>query len=76
MTEGQQKFLAFILENIEPENVLKARKLLDEAFQKQKEGTFDQAYLMAFIPKMLELIKPENIEKVKAVMMNHKPDKM
>ena len=36
MNEGQQKFLAFIMENIEPKNLLKAKKLLDEAFQKQK----------------------------------------
>lgn len=74
MNEGQQKFLAFIMENIEPKNLLKAKKLLDEAFEKQKEGTFNQEYLMAFIPKMLELIKPESIEKVKAIMMNYKPE--
>lgn len=74
MNEGQQKFLAFIMENIELKNLLKAKKLLDEAFQKQKEGTFNQEYLMAFIPKMLELIKPESIEKVKAIMMNYKPE--
>lgn len=28
--------------------------------------------MMTFIPRMLALIKPENIEQVKSIMMNHK----
>ena len=48
-----------------------AKKLLNESFAKQDDGTFNQEYLMNFIPQMLELIKPEN-EHVKNIMMNYK----
>ncbi|WP_291665481.1 hypothetical protein [Clostridium sp.] len=39
---------------------------------KQKDGTFNKEYLMAFIPRMLELIKSESLEQVKSIMMNFK----
>ena len=45
---------------------------LTESFGKQDDGTFDKEYLAAFIPRMLELIKPESIEQVRNIMMNFK----
>ena len=50
----------------------KAKELLNESFAKQENGTFNQEYMMNFIPRMLELIKPECIDEVKKVMVNHK----
>lgn len=38
----------------------------------QNEGTFNQEYLTLFIPKMLQLIKPEKMEMVKNIMNNYK----
>ena len=46
--------------------------LFNESFAKQYNGTFDAEYMAEFIPRMLELIKPESVEQVKNIMMNHK----
>ena len=71
MNQGQEKFMEFILQNVVQKNEDTAKKLLNESFSKQDDGTFNQEYLMNFIPQMLELIKPEN-EHVKNIMMNYK----
>ena len=71
MNEGQQKFMNFIMDNAE-ESKLQAHGLLVESFSKQEDGTFDSEYLEAFIPRMLELIKPEKIDTVKNIMINFK----
>lgn len=72
MNQGQEKFFKFIMQNVAEDNQNKAEELLKESFAKQADGTFNQEYMMAFIPRMLELIKPENVEQVKTIMMNHK----
>lgn len=72
MNNGQERFFNFIMERVELENQDKAKELLSESFTKQDEGTFNQEYMMNFIPRMLELIKPECIEEVKNIMSNHK----
>lgn len=71
MNAGQEKFLNFIIERVRQENQEKAKELLNESFSKQNEGTFNEEYLMDFIPRMLELIKPEFIEEVKNIMTNY-----
>lgn len=72
MNKGQEKFFEFIMQNVEEKNQEKAKELLAESFGKQDNGTFNKEYMITFIPRMLELIKPENIEQVKSIMMNHK----
>ncbi len=72
MNNGQERFFNFIIERVELENQEKAKKLLNESFAKQDEGTFNKEYMMNFIPRMLELIKPECIDEVKNIMINHK----
>jgi hypothetical protein len=72
MNNGQERFFSFIMERVELENQDKAKELLKESFAKQEEGTFNQEYMMNFIPRMLELIKPECIDEVKSIMSNHK----
>lgn len=72
MNSGQEKFLNFIIERVELENQNKAKELLSESFLKQEEGSFNKEYMMSFIPRMLELIKPEFIDEVKNIMNNHK----
>ncbi|MGL5694671.1 MAG: hypothetical protein ACRCXA_11380 [Peptostreptococcaceae bacterium] len=72
MNNGQERFFNFIMERVELENQGKAKELLSESFSKQDEGTFNKEYMMSFIPRMLELIKPECIEEVKNIMANHK----
>ena len=72
MNEGQQKFMNFIMDNAKEESKLQAHGLLVERFSKQADGTFDSEYLEDFIPRILELIKPESVEEVKNIMMNYK----
>lgn len=72
MNNGQERFFNFIMERVALENKDKAKELLNESFKKQDEGTFNKEYMMSFIPRMLELIKPECIEEVKNIMANHK----
>lgn len=72
MNNGQERFFNFIIERVELENQDKAKELLNESFAKQDEGTFNKEYMMNFIPRMLELIKPEFIDEVKNIMTNHK----
>ena len=72
MNNGQERFFSFIMERVELENQDKAKELLNESFAKQENGTFNQEYMMNFIPRMLELIKPECIDEVKKIMVNHK----
>ena len=72
MNSGQEKFFNFIMERVDLENQDKAKELLSESFAKQDEGTFNQEYMMSFIPRMLKLIKPEFLDEVKNIMSNHK----
>lgn len=72
MNNGQEMFFNFIIQNVEEKNQDKAKELLSESFGKQADGTFNEEYLAAFIPRMLELIKPESMEQVKSIMMNYK----
>lgn len=72
MNSKQEQFYNFILMNTKNDKQEDAKALLQESFAKQMDGTFNQAYLETFIPKMLELIKEENIEQVKNIMFNFK----
>ncbi|GAA0778880.1 hypothetical protein GCM10008908_36470 [Clostridium subterminale] len=72
MNQGQEHFLNFIIQNVEEKNQDRAKQLLNESFTKQDNGTFNAEYMSSFIPRMLELIKPECVEQVKNIMMNHK----
>lgn len=72
MNSGQERFFNFIMERVELEKQDKAKELLSESFAKQDEGTFNKEYMMNFIPRMLELIKPDCIDEVKNIMLNHK----
>ncbi|CUN75145.1 hypothetical protein H8S10_08925 [Clostridium sp. NSJ-49] len=72
MNNGQERFFNFIMERVSSENQEKAKELLSESFAKQNDGSFNKEYMMSFIPRMLELIKPEFIDEVKNIMSNHK----
>lgn len=72
MNNGQERFFNFIMERVSSENQEKAKELLSESFAKQNDGSFNKEYMMSFIPRMLELIKPEFIDEVKNIISNHK----
>lgn len=72
MNQGQERFFNFIMDRVTEANQAEAKALLTESFAKQAEGTFNAEYMASFIPKMLVLLKPECIEEVKTIMMNHK----
>lgn len=72
MNPGQEKFYHFILERVNETHIDDAKALLAESFSLQSQGTFNQQYLMSFIPKMLGYLKPEHIDEVKNIMMKYK----
>lgn len=41
---------------------------MNESFEKQENGTFDQDYLQSFMIEMLELIQDEDKEEVEMIM--------
>lgn len=71
MNEGQQRFFHFILERVLDGKQEDAKALLSESFGKQAEGSFTQEYAMAFMPRMLALLKPEHVEEVKGIMIQY-----
>jgi hypothetical protein len=75
MNERQKKFFDFILERIKTGKEEEAKALLEEGFSKQADGTFTPEYMQDIIPKYLAMLKPENVEEVKNVMMNFGPPK-
>jgi hypothetical protein len=75
MNEGQKKFFDFILERIQSGKEEEAKALLEEGFVKQADGTFTPEYMQNIIPKYLAMLKPENVDEVKNVMMNFGPPK-
>lgn len=68
MHSGQKQFYDYILKRVRSGNEEKAKKLLNESFEKQGNGTFDQEYLQSFIIAMLELIQDEDKEEVEMIM--------
>jgi hypothetical protein len=46
------------------------KAFLEEGFAKQVGGTFTPEYMQGVIPKYIAMLKPENVEEVKNVMMN------
>ena len=72
MNPGQEKFYHFILERTQSGKEQDAKDLLAESFAKQTDGSFDDAYRQAFIPRMIALLKPEALDEVKKVMSEFK----
>jgi len=71
MHKGQEKFFEFILERVKEDKREDAKALLAESFQKQADRTFTPEYLASFAPRMIEMLKPEHIEEVKAIMTQY-----
>ena len=65
--QGQEMFLNFILQRVQEGKEDAARELLAENFKKQDEGTFTKDDVEQFIPKMIDVLKPEKIAEVQAV---------
>lgn len=72
--QGQEMFLNFILQRVKEDKVEEAKAVLEENFKKQDEGTFTKEDIEQFIPKMMNLLKPEKLDEVKAVAQNFSGD--
>ena len=68
MHSGQKQFYDYIFKRVRSGNEEEAKKLLNESFEKQENGTFDQDYLQSFMIEMLELIQDEDKEEVEMIM--------
>ncbi len=65
--KGQEMFSSFILQRVKEDKIEEAKELLAENFKKQDEDTFTKEDIEQFIPKMMNLIKPEKMEEIIAV---------
>ncbi|WP_394233880.1 hypothetical protein [Niallia oryzisoli] len=72
--QGQEKFLNYILQRVQEGKEEEAKEILTENFRKQAEGSFSQEDIQAFIPKMMNLLKPEKLEEVQAVVKQFSGD--
>jgi hypothetical protein len=72
--QGQEMFLSFILQRVQEGKEEEAREILLTNFKKQDEGTFSQADIQEFVPKMISLIKPEKMEEIQAVVKQFSGD--
>lgn len=68
MNKGQEQFLNYILDRVKEGRAEEAKQLMLANFQKQQEGSFSQEDIAQFIPKMLELLKPEKVAEVQEVV--------
>lgn len=68
MDQGQDKFYQYILARVPEEKQDAAKALLSESFQKQADGSFDQAYLTHFAATITSLLQPEHMQEVVAIM--------
>lgn len=71
MNEGQQKFLNFILSRVQEGNEGAAAQLLSDTFRKQDSKEFTKDDMQEFIPKILDLLKPECVDEVKMIMQDY-----
>lgn len=68
LNPAQQKFHQFILERVQEDKMDEVQELLKESFQKQVDKSFDQAYLLEFMPRMKACLKPEHVVEVEQIM--------
>ena len=70
MNEGQKQFYNFIIARTQPHKVQDMKSLLEQAFDRQDNGTFSSEYLSDYTPKMLSFLMSEHVEEVKAITEN------
>ncbi len=68
MKSGQEEFFNFILERVKEGKKEDAKALMVESFEHQMNGTFNKEYALAFMPRMISLLKEEHIEEVNNIM--------
>lgn len=68
MNAGQEQFYNFIVERVRDEHKDATKELMQENFKSQAEGTYTREKLVETQEKLLEMLKPEFLEEVKAAM--------
>jgi len=70
MSASPDNILAYVMERVVPGKEPEAKKLLQEAYQKYMFGTLNAAAIQELMPKLMEVIKPENQNEIKAQLAN------
>ncbi|WP_099223372.1 hypothetical protein [Listeria costaricensis] len=71
MNDGQKQFFQFIMERTESSNEAAMKELLENAFEQQKNGTFEQKDMMAMVPKMVAFLREDAREEVMAIVKEY-----
>jgi len=65
MKPQQKIFHDFAMQRVKPGKEKELEAVLNDSFKKQDEGTFNPAYMIGILPKMLPLIRPECMDEFK-----------
>jgi hypothetical protein len=68
MNSGQERFLAFFIENTRPEKQEKAKEILLQSFAQQQTKKLSMADFNELQQNLLPLIKPEKVAEVTGAM--------
>ena len=68
MNPGQEQFYNFIVDRVKDEYKEATIELMQENFGKQANGTFTREDMMETQKKLMQMLRPETIEEVKAAM--------
>lgn len=71
MEQGQNQFYDFIMDKVDDENKDAAKKLLNDSFSKQSDGSFTREYLLQTQQEILKLIRSESSDEVQAAMYHY-----
>lgn len=70
--EGQQKFYSFMMNCTKDEAKNEMSKLLESAFEKQKNGTFQSSDVEYMMEASKKLLKEDKVEEVMQIMVQFK----
>nr|WP_314640400.1 hypothetical protein [uncultured Olsenella sp.] len=71
MNMPQKMFHDFVMGMVKDERRDDAERLMEEGFARQDAGTFDAAYLASVTPTYLDVVKEDQVEKVRAAIASY-----
>jgi len=73
LVQGQDQFLKYIVDRVHDEHNDSAKELLSQDFAKIKNGSFTHEDMKLTQETLMQMVRPEDIEQVKAAMSHFAP---
>jgi len=68
MNAVQEKLYGFVMERVQEDKKEDAKKVLNECFARQENGSFNVAYLTEITPKLASTLKPGFVNELKSAL--------